>query len=276
MIRQKFPLTSDQMELLLAFEKAGSLESLSDAMAKDPSVISRRLTNLAACLPVLLKVGRRWQITSLGRQINAMNRSYIEDLERMVKVSVSTKRKSIVPDGSALILINVQKALHMPGQGQRSNWQAEENILSLLKYWRKRKWPIVFVKHISENPGSLFFRQAPGAEFILGFEIQNSEVVIEKTKASAFMKTNLEKVLQQFKSESIVLVGFTAGECIDATARQASDMEIPTFVIGDATASFDVVGPNGKLHKADKIHKATLANLHANFADVIDTVSVTT
>ena len=186
----------------------------------------------------------------------------------------SKKDKSIIPAGSLLIVINAQKALHFSSQSKRSNLRAEDNILVLLKFWRKRKWPILHVKHISNKVGSLFYRESEGTNFIQGFEPQGKEIVLEKQKASAFIKTSLENEISQLKVPSIVLTGFTAGECIDATARHASDLEIPTFVIGDATATFDLVGPKGKLHKAEKVHRATMANLHAHFADVLDTLSI--
>jgi nicotinamidase-related amidase len=275
MTREKFPLSSDQMELLLAFEKAGSLEGLSDLMAKDASVVSRRLKEMADLHPVILKVGGRWQITSLGRQINALNRDYLERLQAALPTAGSTKGKSaLVPSGSMLILINVQKALHLPGNGPRSNMKAEENILSLLKHWRKNRWPVVHIRHISQKPGSLFHAEAEGAQFIAGFENRPGEVTLDKAKSSAFFQTNLEKIISKSKVPAIVLTGFTAGECIDATARNAKDLEIPTYVIGDGTATFDIVGPTGKLHKAEKVHRSVLANLHANFCDVINTVSV--
>lgn len=275
-MREKFPISSDQIELLLAFEKAGSLEQLSDVMAKDPSVISRRLKDLANMAPVIVKAGGRWQITSLGRQLNTFNRQYLFDLQSIVPLVHSKKDKSIIPAKSLLIVINAQKALHFSSQSKRSNLKAEDNILALLKFWRKRKWPILHVKHISDKVGSLFYRESEGTKFIQGFEPQGNEIVLEKQKASAFVKTSLEKEITQLKVPSIVLTGFTAGECIDATARQASDLEIPTFVIGDATATFDLVGPKGKLHKAEKVHRSIMANLHAHFADVIDTMTILT
>jgi hypothetical protein len=51
MKRERFPINSDQMELLLAFEVAGNLENLADLMAKDQSVISRNLQRLANEIP---------------------------------------------------------------------------------------------------------------------------------------------------------------------------------------------------------------------------------
>jgi nicotinamidase-related amidase len=184
-----------------------------------------------------------------------------------------SKRNSIAPEGALFVIINAQKALHYSDQRHRSNLKAEGNILDALKHWRKRKWPVLHIKHVSDSRSSLFYRKSEVIEFIGGFEPFGREMVIEKTKASAFVKTDFEKFVRKLKVPAIVLTGFTAGECIDATARHANDLEIRTIVIGDATATFDIVGPDGKLYKADKIHRSMLANIHANFADVISTSS---
>lgn len=69
----------------------------------------------------------------------------------------------------------------------------------------------------------------------------------------------------------IILTGFTANECIDATARQASDLGFSTYVVADATATFDFHGDDGKLFKADRVHRLILANLQALFAKVVET-----
>lgn len=273
MIREKFPIQSDLLELLLAFEKAGNLETLAGMMAKDPSVISRRLKELASLAPVLVKVGGRWQMTAYGRELNALSRPYLKTLNELLPLD-SWNGKSVVPEKSLLIVINGQKVLHYTSQRRRSNLQAEHNILRLLKYWRVRKWPVLHVKHVSDKNGSLFDRKSSGVEFMEGFEPRAKEPVIEKTKSSAFVKTDLERMIHHHRVPAIVLVGFTAGECIDATARNASDLDIRTFVIGDATATFEIVDANGKLVKAEKVHKNTMAHLHAHFADVIHTDSV--
>jgi len=275
MTREKLSISSDQMELLLAFEKAGNLETLSEMMAKDSSVISRRLKELANIAPVLIKIGGRWQITSVGLRLNAITRDYIQSIEHVLPSKPNMTNESIVPPGSLLIIINAQKALHFSALSKRSNIRAEENLLKILKFWRKKKWPIAHVKHISDNSNSLFYHQSIGAEFIETLKPQTKEIVIEKYKASAFTKTSLERRIQKLKPPSIVLAGFTAGECIDATAKHAKDLDLVTFVVGDATATFDIIGPNGKLHKAEKVHRSTMANLHANFAQVIETSTLT-
>jgi nicotinamidase-related amidase len=71
--------------------------------------------------------------------------------------------------------------------------------------------------------------------------------------------------------DAVVITGFTANECIDASAKQACDLGLATYVVGDATAMFDVPGPGGSFHKADRVHRLVLANLHAFFATILET-----
>ena len=78
--RQRFPLSSDQLELLLAFESCESHQKLSEVMAKDPSVVSRNLQQLAEISPVIIKVKGRWQISPLGCQVNQQTSSFLSQL----------------------------------------------------------------------------------------------------------------------------------------------------------------------------------------------------
>ena len=71
-------LSSDELELLLAFETATSLENLSKTLSKDISNISRSLKRIFEKLPVIEKQSNRWQITDLGRQLNLHTRDSIQ------------------------------------------------------------------------------------------------------------------------------------------------------------------------------------------------------
>lgn len=51
-------------------------------------------------------------------------------------------------------------------------------------------------------------------------------------------------------------------------------LEYDTYVVGDATATFDMLGTDGKLVKAARIHKLTLDNINALYAKVIATNSI--
>ncbi len=157
---------------------------------------------------------------------------------------------------------------------RHAHLDAEKNIARVLEYWRRKKRCIIHVKHVSDKADSIFFRNSPGVAFLDWARPKENELVIEKMKSSAFSGTSLKELLDKDEAAGVVLVGFTASECIDATARDASALGLNVFVIGDGTATFDLRDPNGKLIKADRIHRLTLANIHAFYAKVILTGDV--
>ncbi len=276
MTRMKFPISSDHLELLLAFEQSSGLAHLAELMAKDPSVISRNLQRIAEDFPVLAKVNGRWELTPLGRQINLSTRDYLTQAQRQIG-DKGKSASSIDPchsPNALLVVINAQNGLLDRSLGQRNNSEAETNISKLLDKWRGTNKPVLHVKHISDNPESSFYRSSKGCEFLPSLEPKNKETVIEKKKASAFSDTRLKEYLESKDLDVLVLVGFTANDCIDATARHASDLGFTTYVVGDATAMFDISGTDGRLIKADRVHKLTLANLNALYAKVIETESL--
>ena len=60
--------------------------------------------------------------------------------------------------------------------------------------------------------------------------------------------TNLEKQLKDAGINTIVLVGLTTDHCVSTTTRMGGNLGFRVFVISDATATFDRVGPGGKKH----------------------------
>ncbi len=275
MSRPRFSLSSDQLELLLAFQESEGLGQLSETIGRDPSVVSRSLQRIAEEHPVLLKVRGRWELTPLGRQINNLTRSTLTAYQQLLpKNATDRKTKINISPKSVLIIINAQVGLLDSTQEGRNNSEAEINISKLLTLWRKNKGPVIHVKHVSENPQSMFFRSASGCDFLPSLNPVDQEDVIEKTKSSAFAGTTLEARLREIEADNILFAGFTANECIDAAAKDAASMEFASFVVGDATAMFDIRDPNGKLIKAERIHKLTLANINAYYAKVIRTEDV--
>ena len=54
----------------------------------------------------------------------------------------------------------------------------------------------------------------------------------------------------------------------------AGNLGFATWVVSDATATFDRVGPDGVEHLAEHIHAIALSDLHGEFATVVDTAAV--
>ena len=175
------------------------------------------------------------------------------------------------PKNAALIIIDVQKAFDDQIWGRRNNPEAESNIARLLEAWRKTGRPLFHIQHRSRAPGSLFAPESPGFEIKDAAKPHSDEPVIQKDVNSALIGTDLEARLRQNGLKTVVLIGLTTDHCVSTTARMAGNLGFDTYVVADATATFDRVGPDGRSYKAEDIYAINLASLNQEFATVIDT-----
>jgi nicotinamidase-related amidase len=168
-----------------------------------------------------------------------------------------------------LIVVDVQRAMDDPDRGRRNNPEAEANIARALGAWRESSAPIVHVRH--EEPDSGFGRGTPGFEFKPEAEPLEGEHVITKNVNSAFIGTDLEARLRDDGVETVAIVGLTTDHCVSTTVRMAANLGFETWLLSDATATFDRAGPDGEVLDADLIHRVALTSLHEEFAEVLDT-----
>jgi nicotinamidase-related amidase len=177
-----------------------------------------------------------------------------------------------IPENAALIIVDVQKAFNDPSWGNRNNHQAEENIVKLLDKWRTTSRPIFHIQHVSRvNENSLFHVSKETHEFKDIIQPLEGEPIIQKTVNSSFIGTDLESRLRTKAIDSVVVVGLTTNHCVETTTRMAGNLGFNTYLVYDATATFDRVGPDGKTYSAEEIHQMTMVNLNEEFATIIDT-----
>lgn len=115
----------------------------------------------------------------------------------------------------------------------------------------------------------------PGSEIKDVVHPVRGEPVVEKNVNSAFIGTDLEARLRGRNVETVIIAGLTTDHCVSTTARMAGNLGFATYVVSDATATFDRTGPDGHVHEAEKVHEMSLVSLHGEFATVIDTASIT-
>ena len=178
------------------------------------------------------------------------------------------------PNATALLIIDVQEGFDDPMWGIRNNPQAEENVERLLEVWRRSDRPVTHVQHNSVEPNSVLRPGQPGNAIKAGLTPTGDEPLFCKTVNSAFIGTTLEKYLREHSLDTLVVVGLTTNHCVSTTVRMAGNLGFETYVVSDATAAFDRVGHDGQRHAADTVHAVSLANLHEEFATVIDTEGV--
>jgi nicotinamidase-related amidase len=272
--RIRFPLTSEQCELLAAFETAGSLTELARLMHRDASVVSRNLQGLAES-GVLEKDRNRWVITALGRQINAWTRTVAASQTKILGQAkrlrlLDAKLPELTP-AAALVLVGLQRGFDDAGWGTRNNLHAEEHAASLLAAWRRLGRPVYHIQHHSQEPQSPLRPGTLGAAFKDVVAPLPSETVVTKTRNSAFVGSTLEATLRGRGHATLVIAGFSTNHCVDATARAAGDLGFSVFVVADACVAFDRISFDGAHVRADDTHRAVMANLHQEYATVLDT-----
>ena len=186
---------------------------------------------------------------------------------------MTTEKRILKKDRPALILIDIQKGFENVEYwgGQRNNLDAEKNASELLKLWRENDLPIFHIKHCSSNPTSLLNESNEGNEFNDLVKPINDERVIKKNVNSAFIGTNLKEQLDNAAITKLVIVGLTTDHCISTTTRMAGNFGYDTFLVSDATATFNKKGLDGQNYPAELIHEISLASLNGEFATVVTT-----
>lgn len=195
-------------------------------------------------------------------------------MDRRTARLASGVKLSIISHHAALLIIDVQKAIDHPGWGRRNNPQAEQNIGRLLAAWRKAGKPIIHVRHISREPASTYRPGQEGCEFKTEVQPMNGERIVTKHTNSAFIGTDLEALLRREGISTLVICGVITNNSVEATARMAGNLGFETYVVSDATATFDKVDFAGRPHEADDVHAMSLANLQGEYATVLSTEEI--
>jgi nicotinamidase-related amidase len=115
------------------------------------------------------------------------------------------------------------------------------------------------------SPGHkrLGLHAAPGskeAEFLPQVAPVGDEIVINKTASGVFVSTNMEFVLRNMGISSLFMCGVYTNECVETTARDASDLGFFTTLIDDACAT---VTP--------ALHQSSITTLRDRYARILST-----
>ncbi|MDM8168527.1 cysteine hydrolase family protein [Roseovarius sp.] len=177
---------------------------------------------------------------------------------------------------TALLLIDVQKGVnvleHWGGPtGRRNNPGAEAEMARLLKAWRANGLPVIFTQHDSREAASPLKLSLPTGAMIEGFEPSASEIIVRKDVNSAFIGTDIELRMRQHGITRLVVVGFFTNFCVETSTRMAGNMGYDTYLVPDACATTNRVGPDGTDHDPETVHALSVASLHGEFCTALTT-----
>lgn len=171
----------------------------------------------------------------------------------------------------ALLVIDVQRYFFERGADTPL---ITPNILKLVDAFREAKLPIVFTRQAHKKGedmgqmgrwwnGKLPWEGTKAAMLVDPLKPRCGELVITKTRYSAFERTRLDAWLKKRKVDTVILCGIMTNVCVETTARHAFMKNFQPVVIEDACAA------NTTAH-----HRASILNLKYGFAVIEKTRAV--
>jgi nicotinamidase-related amidase len=176
-----------------------------------------------------------------------------------------------IPHDTVLLIIDVQMAIDDPIWGPRNNAGAEDRISALLAAWREAGFPIIHIRHDSNEPRSPYRPDQPGNGFKPQAMPAEGETVVAKQTNSAFIGTHLDKALTILGCTTLVVCGVLTPNSLEATVRHAGNLGYRVFVPEDACWAVDKRDLKGRLWPAQDVHDLSLAHMDGEYARVVDT-----
>ncbi len=175
----------------------------------------------------------------------------------------------------ALLLVDIQNDYFPGGRMELCGaLEAAGCAKALLESFRRRKLPVVHVRHVSTRPGASFFLPGtPGSEIHeLAAPLEGERVVI-KHFPNSFRDTGLDELLRGLGVSKLVVCGMMTHMCIDTTVRAAFDLGYEVALASDACATRDLKLDARTIPAAD-VQSAFLAALSPTFCKLASSASL--
>ena len=195
---------------------------------------------------------------------------------------------SIVKEKTALLIIDAQREYSVSDRPLFVSdfKETTEKINMISASFREKGIPVFIVKHEHDSSGLDVGRMgdfSPDEVFLQGsefsqlddsLEVSETDIVVAKTRYSAFVNTKLESYLRTLEIDTLVITGYMTGYCCVTTARHAHDLDYKVLYIDDATSgpAFGDLGFGDV--SIDEIKKVVATLLAGGVAEVISSEDV--
>jgi nicotinamidase-related amidase len=159
------------------------------------------------------------------------------------------------------------------------------DMLSFVDVARSHGAPVIWVEQ-SARPqvglgratlryGRTDAHQGSGTQLDPRFVPQPEDIRMPKWRQSAFFMTDLDLCLRRLGIERVLICGITTNVCVTAAAKDASERDYETIVLGDLTASLPINEGGSQLMSAEQVQAAALAFIQYSYGDVCNFSEVT-
>jgi nicotinamidase-related amidase len=147
-------------------------------------------------------------------------------------------------------------------------------LRQLLADARRAEIGVVHVQHHEDAASDVFATGTPMVETMEEVAPEGDEPLLVKHLPGSFDGTNLDEILSDLGTKTIVIGGFMTHMCCDTTAREAQARGFDVVFLTDGTATRDLEGPDGRTIPHAAIHEATLAAQADGFSTLESVESV--
>jgi nicotinamidase-related amidase len=138
----------------------------------------------------------------------------------------------------ALIVVDVQESFRVrPLWNTISNPKIADEVMRLVRVARAAGDLVVWVLHSEPGSGDVFDPASGHVRLMAELDRDDAEPLIHKTTHNAFTSTNLQQLLTMLHVHELVVCGIRTEQCVETTARVASDLGYDVTVAIDATAT---------------------------------------
>jgi nicotinamidase-related amidase len=164
-----------------------------------------------------------------------------------------------------LVVIDIQKEYITEGRPFfiKSIRPSLENAKKVLNYAREKKWRIIHARHLQE--GNIFSKENEYSDYIPGFEPKDNELEALKNNFSCYSSLEFVKIMEQYKSDEIVIIGYGSTMCCLATIIDGYHRGYNMVFVSDASLA------KSTLHFDEQSTHAYATDIISTFAKVIST-----
>jgi biuret amidohydrolase len=159
--------------------------------------------------------------------------------------------------------------------GERCERTVIPGIRLLTEAFRKRSMPVIYLRLCGKEPDRSdlhrFFHDTylkgkragfdnvyplesdPFADVVAGIAPLPGDIVIDKTTFSPFTRTDIDSVLRGLGVATLVFAGLSTSQCVETTARDASDRDYQVIHIEDAQADYDELSHTSSLFSSQGV-----------------------
>jgi len=166
----------------------------------------------------------------------------------------------------ALLVIDVQESFRGTERWDTiSDPAVIDRIGALVERFRAAGEPVFWILHSEPGSGDDFDPASGLVRVVEALEPAADEPTIVKTTINSFTSTDLEQRLRDAGVDRLVLCGIRTEQCVETTARIATDLGFDTTVVIDATAT----NPAGALSAQQVIERTAEVLAAREFARVV-------